>query len=272
MKSYFIPVLALVLMACKKEAPLTASPVKKFYTLPQGNAPADKDILDIHGKFGTYILYRFSQDDYAYNYYNELKDSAFNANPAYIDTALGFFRHQLMDLYPEKFLRKTMPFKVLLAAYIGTGTARSATGFATTQSMLAIGWADSTLLQKTPAELRKIRSLMHRFYWERAYRTESFVLPPAFLATAPDYQKINVNNRYSEGIVADGYYSLNLNAGQDFVAYIELITGKTTAELEAGLFQPGIDTKGLIRKRYQIIVDYYKQEFGIDLQAIGQRP
>jgi len=32
---------------------------------------------------------------------------------------------------------------------------------------------------------------------------------------------------------------------------------------------PGVDTKGLIRKKYEIVIAYFKSTFGVDLQAIG---
>ncbi|HEY8388459.1 MAG TPA: hypothetical protein VIK74_07635 [Parasegetibacter sp.] len=255
--------------SCRKEEKLTASPPQTFYVLPQGNAPADAIIVDFHQKYGSYILYKFNQSDYAYNYVSKHEDSAFNANPEYIDTALNFFMNQLVVHYPDAFLKKTLPFKILLASYIGSGASRSATGFATTRSALTIGWADSTILGKTAAQAKAMRALLHRYYWERAIRTRSVEIPPAFAALAPSYSTITNTNRYAEGVVAPagGIY---LEA--DFLGYIELITGKTTAELESTLFLPATDKKGLIRMKYDAVQEYFLTEYNLDLKAIGQLP
>lgn len=274
MRSYLFPILAMAMIACQKEAKLTPDNYDNLYKLPQGNTAADDTIMSIYKKFGTYILYRFSQADYAYDYSNVRKDSAFSANPAYIDTALHFFRNQLMAQYPERFLRKTMPVKVLLASSV---TARNSfggipIGFASTASMFAIGWADSTLVRLTPQATKKLRGQLHHYYWERAYRTKSVEIPFAFAQLIPgDYRGVNFQTRYQLGVVADVVLP-TLNIGHDFLAYIDMITCNSTAELEAHYFDPGIDTQGLIRQKYNAIITYYKTEYGIDLQAIGNLP
>lgn len=263
------------MMACQKEAKLTpGDDYDSPYKLPQGNTVADDTIMSIHAKFGTYILYRFSQADYAYDYSRMRQDSAFNANPAYIDTALNFFRNQLMAYYPDSFLHKTMPLKVLLASRVTAvnSSGNIPIGFASTASMFAIGWADSTLVRLTPQETRKLRGQLHHYYWERAYRTRSIEIPSAFVQLSPtEYGTLNLQNRYQFGVVADVFGSA-LNMAEDFMSYIDMITCHSTAELEADYFRPDIDTKGLIRQKYNVIINYYKTEYGVDLQAIGDLP
>ncbi|NSL86026.1 hypothetical protein ECE50_004235 [Chitinophaga sp. Mgbs1] len=274
-RTYLIPVLLLItaLFACRKEAKLQATPEQPAYTLPQGHTAADDSIIAIHKKYGTYVLYRFSQGDFGYDYTTLRKDSAFNANPAYVDTTLRFFRQQLMALYPESFLKKTMPFRVLLAAYIGSGNSRHADGFASTSGTLTIGWADSTLLGKTPAELKNMRGLLHYYYWERAIRTEAVVVPPAFMALTPaaGYNNIHAGNRYAEGVVSDVYEKL-LNPARDYISFIRVIAGTSAETLEAGIFRPQVDKKGLLRKKYNVVISHLKSTYGIDLQAIGNLP
>lgn len=271
MKLYYLLAVVTILFACNKEAALTADPVKPRYTLPQGNHSYDDTIMDLYRKYGTYILYKFSQEDYTYDYTTTKKDSAINANAAYIGTALRFFKTQLLDLYPESFIQKTMPFKILLASYIGSGDTRSPKGFTSGNSMLAIGWADSTLAQKTPAELKQLRSWMHRYYLERAYRVKSIKAPDAFVALAPRlYGDVTEENKYSLGVLVTNGSGMNL--GVDFMAYIETITGNTKAQLEAGVLSPQIDTRGLIKKKYDIVINYFLAEFNVDLQAIGELP
>ncbi len=262
----------MLLAACGKESAPTPTPPVPLHLLPQGNNPVDDTIMAFHLRYKSYVLYRFSHNDYAWNYTSTKTDTAFNANPAYIDTALQFFRRQLTDYYPEAFLQKTMPFRILLAAYIGSGSTRSASGYASTNGMLAIGWADSTILNKTPAEVKDMRSQLHRFYWERAYRTLSVEVPPAFQALMPAVGYANLYGQYqrlSEGVVST---ALTVDLTEDFLSYIALITGKTTAELEEGVFRPDVDQKGLIRKKYNAITAYYQSVHGVDLQAIGQLP
>lgn len=274
MRRYYL-LLAFILtalMACRKEAVLTSPAEVPGYTLPQGNHSYDDSIVQFYRKYNCYMLYRFTHTDFAYNYTNMREDSAFNANPAYIGNTLRFVYEQLILQYPEAFLQKTLPFKILLASYIGSGPSRDAAGFASTISTLTVGWADSTLLNKTPAEIKQLRGQLHRFYMERAYRVKSIDVPMAFLELAPfDYTSSTAANKYSMGIIGNTT-GQPMNVIVDFLDYIEVITSHSKAELEATLFSPAVDTKGLIKRKYEVVTNYFTNNFGTDLQAVGNRP
>ncbi|MCW3467031.1 hypothetical protein [Chitinophaga nivalis] len=273
MRVYYLLALIILLMACKREAALTPSPATPMYTLPQGNHGYDDTIMTCYKKYGAYILYRFTQDDYSYNYSDRKSDSAFVANPVYISAALQFFKTQLLDVYPESFIQQTIPYKILLASYIGSGATRSAKGFASTNSALAIGWADSTLVQKlqSPAAVKQVRSWLHRYYIERAYRAKIIQVPEAFAALAPSlYGAISPETQYEKGVL--GTPGSDLNLVVDFLAYVEAITGNSQAQLEAGLFSRKVDKKGLIRQKYNTVINYFNVTYGVNLQAIGDMP
>ena len=73
-----------------------------------------------------------------------------------------------------------------------------------------------------------------------------------------------------EGIVEP--YTNALNVATDFLAYIEVITSHTKEELEAGVLSSRVDVKGLIRKKYDVVIATFLNKYQIDLQAIGNRP
>lgn len=274
MRRYFVLLASflMVFTACRKEKILTPSVDVPGYTLPQGNHSYDDSIVKFYQKYNCYILYRFTHADFAYNYTTMRPDSAFSANPAYIGNALRFFYDQLVTLYPESFLKKTLPFKVLLASYIGTASKRDTTGFASTISALTIGWADSTLVNKTPAEIKKLRGFLHRFYMERAYRVKSVDIPQAFIRLAPyEYNEVQPYNKYAKGVIGN-MYGADMSVVSDFLDYIEAITSHSKAELEATLLSPAVDTKGLIRRKYEIVVNYFTNNFDTNLQAVGEKP
>jgi hypothetical protein len=263
-----IPIL---LMACGKEAALTPDPITVRYTLPQGNHDYDDTIVAWYKQYNTFILYKFSQLDYAYNYTDIKTDTAFAANPAYIPASLQLLRNEILNNYPDAFLKTTMPYKILLAAYIGKNNSRSTTGFSTTSSMLAIGWADSTLALKTPAELKQIRGWLHRAYMERLFRTGNLPIPAAFSALAPvSYQPITAANMYSFGMLEPNDGSMNVTT--DFLKYIELLTSHSKEELEADLWSSRVDVKGLIRKKSEVVIAHFLNTYRIDLAAIGGKP
>ena len=38
-----------------------------------------------------------------------------------------------------------------------------------------------------------------------------------------------------------------------------------------GILHPNKDTKGLIRRKYDVLISYFEKEYNIDLQAIGNK-
>ncbi|PSL46543.1 hypothetical protein CLV51_103524 [Chitinophaga niastensis] len=271
-----LPVMVWSLAACNKEAKLTPTKVPDFYTLPQGNQPYDDSIVAFHKKYGTYILYKFTNIDFAYDYNNYITYTATIGNPAYVGQTLDYFRTQCLDYYPESFLRKTLPLKIILAAHIDSlyslGDVMlahpSVTGFAASSSMMAIGWTDSTLTKKTPAELAQMKGWLHSCYAQQAIKSGSISIPPVFIKLAPnDYAFLPAGGKYAAGLIDD--YNNGGTLLIDFLSYITAITSHTRAELDATILNPAVDINGLIQGKYDAIINYYQSQFGVDLQAIG---
>lgn len=270
MRYYLLIMTAAVLLACNKEAKLTPSEPESVQLLPQGNQSYDDSIMTAYNKYATFILYRFTQADYNYNHIDKRRDSAFNANPAYISPVLRFVHEHLFNVFPESFLKKTMPYRILLASYIGGENTRSPINFGSTYAALTIGWADSTFLQQTtPAQINMLRSNLIRYYMERAFRAGAIVVPDAFKMLAPpSYRQVNsITLKNQHGIIEPT--GTLLSEGTDYLGYIEAISTRTKADIESTYFSPGVDTKGNYKRKYIIIVNYFKDEFGMDLQAIG---
>ena len=59
---------------------------------------------------------------------------------------------------------------------------------------------------------------------------------------------------------------------QDFSSYTQAIMSHTTAELEATILSPQKDTKGIVRRKYNIVLNYFREKHNLDLAAIGNRP
>lgn len=274
MRIYFLILSATILLACNKEAALTPSTPATVNLLPQGNSSYDDSIMACYNQYKTYILYRFTQGDYGYGYIIRKADSAFNANPVYISPVLRAVYDNIINFFPEPFLKRTMPYKILLASYIGAGATRNVTGYDATHASLTIGWADSTLMQlATPAQLKAFRVNMVRAYLDRAYRATSLHVPNEFLISMPagyDYLTINTTLQKNQcGIIEP--VGPNLNVTTDFLGYLQAMMTRPKAEIENAYFRPAIDSKGLFKRKYGIVVNYFKSEFGFDPQELGNK-
>jgi hypothetical protein len=277
-----LPLLLCIFISCRKEASLLPGKAQDPYTLPQGNQPYDDSIVAFYQKYGSYILYRFTEKDLVYDYSSYLSVKGTPGNPAYIRHTLNYFKSQCLDFYPESFLKKTMPFKILLAAAIDTFSTeqvispvtRSLTGFCSSGNMMAIGWADSTLLQQSPARLKQLRGFMHRSYMEQAVQSGAMELPADFVKNTPEkYHELN-GREGANGVIEGLVYlaEKRKNAAWDFACYICAITGHTKAELDATILNARYDVNGKVKLKYDIVIRFFRNTYGVDLQAIGNHP
>lgn len=96
------------------------------YVLPQGkNTEADKTIVSLYEKYNTYFLYEFTEKDFQWSQVNagSLDDASYRfdpISPEKVSALLEAIQKGWLDFYPENFLKKSLPFKVLLAENVQT--------------------------------------------------------------------------------------------------------------------------------------------------------
>lgn len=278
-----LPLLLFIFISCNKEASLTPDKIPDFYTLPQGNQPYDDSIVAFHQKYGSYILYKFTAKDLSYSYTRYLDITGTIANPVWVGNTLTYFKSECLNYYPESFLKKTLPFKILLAAYLDTlrysgniqvPGGRTVTGFAAGMGLLAIGWADSTLPAQLPARAKELRGYMHAAYMKQAVLSGAIQVPAAFKKYGPESYLGNIPSLGAVGLlqIPPQQGGSKADIAWDFACYIAAITSHTKAQLDATILGPAYDVNGKVQLRYNDVIQFYRNEYGIDLQAIGNHP
>jgi hypothetical protein len=89
-----------------------------------------------------------------------------------------------------------------------------------------------------------------------------------------DYSTVTWSNYLDLGVmyyVLGGNYYLATNAGTDWDKLVEMIVSNSYDVLTSSgnILSPDTDTKGMYMKKYNVIINYFKTTFGVDLQAIG---
>jgi hypothetical protein len=138
--------------------------------------------------------------------------------------------------------------------------------------MMLFGWTDSLLSQKTDAERRQLRGYLNRCYFQQALESGALKVPDVFPPLAPAGGYSSIPPAYWRVGLIERPVPGKANVSSDFTSFIEAITSHTKAELDATVFRPTYDVSGLIKKKYEAIINYYKNEYGFDLQAIGEAP
>lgn len=258
-------------MSCSKEADIKPDELKPAFSLPQGNHPYDKQILDFYNTYGCYMLYKFSEQDFNWNITGTIPYVADQGDENYIGQSLEALDKQLFSFYPANFLKAALPYKIVLSSRIREvdlflDTLDNPVNSVYTSSHFAFGRAGSSLETLTTDELKVMKSDLHKAFWGQAIGFGKISLPPAFLA-ATNYVDVYAWTKAQYGVFMSDN-DVSASPYNDFLGFIDVITSKTQQELEQGLFLPQNDPKGKYRLKYNIIVNYYKQAYSVDLQAI----
>ena len=293
---YILPALLLsssLMTGCKKEAKLTPSEkpegVYNSHTLPQGNHPYDADIQQLYDKYGTMFLYKYVYNDLYFNisFLNGgTYDTATNkttiggyfdvpADQAYIGAQLDTLKAIWLNYYPDSLLKKGLPQKVFLVdsfyfAYPGPGRPLDNwpefyEAYMGGDYILAT-FGGARIQSISPDEKYTLKGELNTFFLTFAHANGAVKRRPDFTALT-DYSAITYLNYYSLGII--DYY--NSTPEKDWDAYMKAIVSNSYATLTSpgNILDPSVDTTGLIRKKYDIVIAYFMSAFGVDLQAIG---
>jgi hypothetical protein len=295
-------IILLLLAACERAEELTPrlEPENVYgdHTLPQGNHDYDDYIVEFLDKYNTLILYKYAPHDIYWNVTNNIVrpveyDSAGQvavagyldtpADEAYIGQQLELTREKFLRHYPDDFLLRMLPKKILL---VNSFVSLTVAGVATNQApfsgydYLLFPWGGPGILTITPAEVNDFRARASDIFLRRLVNNGKITRDPTFLSIS-DYATPGSTNAAK---IANGFIAPSATSqADDWAAYVQAIVSNPYDTLVAprgdipltdfvnrrGLLTPEYDTGGRIRRKYDAMIAYFRDEHGIDLQAIG---
>ncbi|WP_316838660.1 hypothetical protein [Pedobacter gandavensis] len=276
---------------CKKtEDKLTATEFPEpGFQLPQGNNDYDQRIMDYFQRWDSYVLYKFSQQDINWRItgYDNFYKSA-PAIPDYINAQLDLLESTFFKYYSDGTLKQFLPRKVFLCSSLGTGT----TTITQVDTYLLpfgngkFGGYQSFALNGGNAGVSSINKAVYRgnvnFSFLKMMDLEGKMKRSDVFTGISDYTNpiagTTQADRYKRGFLV-------LPVGlpeilQDWQGFIQLIVSNpytyltdpatTASDVTAkGILSPVKDANGLIKRKYDAMISFYKQQYDIDLQAIG---
>jgi len=296
---YILIILAITVavIACtKNEAPLSPSDRNEFgYALPQGNSSYAQRIRDYNKRYGVYMLYDFTPKE---AYWTVTKwDSMYRVKPAdpnYVDMQLDLLDSTFFRYYADSTLKKYLPAKFLLCSSIqnnGVGaqldgylTSTSTTGYiyetflanwGSSRILNIKGVKDSAVLFRSNINWGFLRLLDLKL---KTTRSDIFIGSADYTTAIPNttqaqrYKRgfLNTNASTSPPGQTTDWSNFIQAAVQNPYSYLTDATGinSNTATYQ-GILTPVKDSSGLIRKKYDEIINFYKTNYNIDLQRIG---
>lgn len=304
LKLYILAAFTLLATACNKEETLTASGESGAYKLPQGNHDFDATIKNYYDKYGSYLLYQFSnRDSYwtpagwknaAYDTINKRWSAGFLVKPAeetYVPKQLQIIDRLWFRFYSDKFLKEFLPGKILLCSavdsvYLGNDFStvpvtiikleKSVSAWFNYDA-ISVNFANAKVATMTPQD-------SGIFVWKVNTLFMQSISSRKPIAATTDFSKITSYATafttqaaaYAAGSLTDYWVS---TAQADWEQYILAMTGypesvlntsaPNTVRSYVGILHPTKDTNGKIRQRYNLVRNYFINNYNIDLQAIG---
>lgn len=298
MKLYYVCLSMLVtfFVACNDEDNLVPTDTPEFgYRVPQGNHDYDDQIVAWNERCNTFILYKFNlkelywaitsweeskptpeDHDYQYPYLN----SGFVGEVAdenYVGQQLSLLEDMFLNFFPDTTLRRCLPLKLLLCSKLFRRDVAGNETFLNIKSgydYLAFNWGNGNILNMTDKEKNSFKQDVNTTFLERLINSSKIVPTEVF------YEEMNYKDKITQAnMYARGFLSAETDQKKDILFYIRAIVSTPYEDLLAepadkdytymGILNSKKDVNGYIRKKYNVLVDQFKEDYGIDLQAIG---
>jgi hypothetical protein len=297
--------LTVALFSCtKKEAALTPSKENQGYTVPQGSNDYDATIVNFYNKFGTYLLYDFTDKD-TYWTPNGWKNATLSAttpglwsngyevtkaDPLFVKKQLTLLDSTWFRFYSDKFLDEFLPVKIMLCSKVDS--VYPIFNFTTTPitynkgvkpvaawynyDNICVNNASLSIDTMKAADKKTYLAKVNLIFIQSMIGRKLVKANTSFAGIANYTTTLNTTAlRYAQGIIVH----VSATADLDWGAYMQAMVSTSEANLNVntpntdatfkGILHATKDVNGKIRSRYNIVRNYYITHYNVDLQAIG---
>lgn len=321
---------AFALTSCDySEDALEPSGIASAYTLPQGDHAYDQTIVDFYKKYGSVILYKFTDKDAYWTptgwkmyQLNEESPSASVtgptltcANEAYVAQQLQLLNEVWFSKFNDKMLKEFLPTKILLCDQLDSCYVKIKWDFSVTPvaqipdphadpvpawynfDNIAVAYGNANIGNMTAKEKARLQDrIMH--LWPE-YICTNLLKPTEEFANSAAYGAFPSSASYIKdccalGILSETYSAsaasdwrkfmiMMLNYPESLLNDANITVGQwdgwTHPEYGAssiheakdyqGILTSVKDTNGLVLKRYKMVRQYFIDNYGFDLQSVG---
>ena len=315
-RNYFYIVLLLhmfLVVACYDEKELSPSGITSSYSVPQGEHDYDDVIVEYYRKYGSCLLYKFTDKDtywtpsgWMNGVLGESGKDGYIITPAdenYVGKQLEVIQDLWFDFYSDEFLKEFLPVKIMLCSQIDSvyiswdfssfpfvqlGIGEKVNAWYNYDN-ICVSYGNEAVISMTKADSLAFKNKINSIFVESMIgRGET--APTKDFEEGANYN-INSSDMYSAaklwaaGIPSYNTSSYTISAEYDWKNFMlmmllcpeEFLTrvpefnndwDMTSANWD-GILNPVKDVNGLLKKRYDIVRNYFKENYNMDLQKVG---
>lgn len=182
--------------SCYKEDALIVpdQPDKYNILTDDPSDPTQHFIYEFYQKYNTVIITHPTEADYKFNFTsdNGIKITPPQQKQEVIDEGIEFLQKVLLDLYSDSFLKKNLPFSILLSEEVRMASYGETTVLNSyaSSSFIALGNVTADLKTMSHAEFLKIRADVNASFWAK-YMSEVrglFTISDAFYEASEEVE------------------------------------------------------------------------------------
>lgn len=258
------------------------------YSLPQGDHDYDEGIVDFYEKYGTLLLYRFSVKDFGWSPTDNVvwdvtvdtvyapyeiirKYDVVQSDENYVGEQLELLQDKWFK-YLSDTLMMMLPQRILLCSRLDSvtgglgydpsvGEYRQMKNAYSGYYHMAVNWGNADVMTMTTDERNLFKEDVCITFLAKIVNE---------LGRPDDFAMIT---SYSDNVLEDAIHEEGLldyehrnSPNEDWLDYLELAIRNTQQELEA---EGGLLSYEKIRQKYDIMVNFFKENYDFDIQAIG---
>ena len=313
-KIYFYMILLswlLCAVACYDEKELSPSGIISSYSVPQGEHDYDDVIVEYYNKYGSCLLYKFTDKDTYWTPSGWMNGvlgvngkAGYLATPAdekYVGEQLDLIQKLWFSSYSAEFLKEFLPMKIMLCSEIDSLYVTWDFSVTPMQMVylskdvrswynydnICVGYGDIAVTQMTKKDSSDFRSRMNRIFVEsmigrgKTAPTKEFGESANYKISSSDMY--TASKLWAAGIPQLVNYSISeSNDWKTFLLMMVLSTEEfltrvpeynnnwdSTSKNWDGILNPVKDVNGLLKKRYDMVRNYFIENYNMDLQKVG---
>lgn len=283
--------LGFLLVSCYKDENIKGEESQPKYKVEDSDEPVDHFIYQFYQNYNAFILYDYERVDYVWNMSTILDVKLVKQeNKATLNEGLKYMENILFKYYSDDFKKHYFPFKILMADSVQV--AKSATWYkdepaSAGLSFLGIGKIRSGISEISSDSLLFLKGKVNAALWGNfLYNNEMIDFPEAYWKVSSEYYSTNLklvdgNNTLKPDQVntkkygfwdrdrtkdSGNIYCMAPDRTVDISQFIDMITTHTAVEMEA-LVAP----YDRLKDKYHLLINQIKDEYGVDIQAIGNK-
>lgn len=296
-----IKILLLVIISlgtsCNEEDKVIVSDIPELiygkYTLPQGDHEFDDEIVKFYADYHSLLLYKFSKKDFEWNVtgsilWNPVSDTTGGgyeyevADEMYVGAQLDLLHNKCFNYFPKEWLKALLPQRILLCSKLNR-VGENLSHYPTEADKyfqhgvqgychFAVNWGNADILSMTAEDRNTFKiemcKLFLRYIFPSTGNGEDRLKRPKLFETISSYTDDYESGNYTNGILDPNHRT---SVREDWFDYLIMVISTPYSELisEGGMLSPAVDIEGKIRKKYDILVNYFLEEHGFDIQQIG---